>query len=52
MVLQRGESTVVESAPFTMHEGMDGPHDFAVHLVTNDPANPDLVVRVISDWGP
>jgi hypothetical protein len=52
MVLQPGESTVVESAPFMMHEGMDGPHDFAVHLLTNDPANIDLVVHVISDWGP
>ena len=52
MVLQPGESTVVESAPFTMHEGMDGPHNFAVHLVTNDPNHSDLVVNVISNWGP
>lgn len=52
MALQPGESTVVESAPFMMHEGMDGPHNFAVHLITNDPDNPDFVVNVISDWGP
>ena len=52
MALKPGESTVVESSPFMMHEGMDGPHNFAVHLITNDPQNPDLVVNVLSDWGP
>ena len=52
MVLKPGESTIVESREFMMHEGMDGPHNFGVHLVTNDPSNPDLVVNVISDWGP
>ena len=35
-----------------MHEGMDGLHNFGVHLKTNDPNSPDLVVNVISDWGP
>jgi hypothetical protein len=35
-----------------MHEGMDGPHHFAIHLKTNDPDNRDLVVSVLSDWGP
>jgi hypothetical protein len=52
MVLQPGESTIVEWTPFTMHEVMDGPHDFAVHLVMNDSNHPDGVVNVISDWGP
>jgi hypothetical protein len=52
MVLKPGESTVVQSGEFMMHDGMDGPHNFAVHLKTNDPKNPDLVVNVISDWGP
>jgi hypothetical protein len=52
MVLKPGESTFVQSSEFTMHEGMDGPHNFAVHLKTNDSNNPDLVVNVISDWGP
>jgi hypothetical protein len=51
MVLQPGESTMIQSAVFMMHEGMDGPHHFGVHLKTNDP-NPDLVLSVISDWGP
>jgi len=52
MVLKPGESTIVESTVFMMHEGMDGPHNFAVHLVTNDPAQPDKVVNVLSNWIP
>jgi hypothetical protein len=52
MVIKPGDSAVVESDVFMMHEGMDGPHNFAVHLQTNDPQNPDLVVNVLSDWGP
>ena len=52
MVLNPGQSTMVESTPFMMHEGMDGPHNFGVHLITNDSQQPDLVVNVLSDWGP
>jgi len=52
MVLKPGESTIVESGVFMMHEGMDGPHDFAVHLLTNDSSNPDLIVNVLSNWIP
>jgi hypothetical protein len=52
MALQPGESTIIQSSVFMMHEGMDGPHNFAVHLVTNDPANPDFVVNVLSNWIP
>ncbi len=52
MALKPGESTAVESDVFMMHPGMDGPHDFAVHLITNDPKTPDLVVHVLSVWGP
>ncbi len=52
MVLKPGESTTLESSVFMMHEGMDGPHNFAVHLKTNDPDQPDMVLNVISDWGP
>ncbi len=52
MVLAPGESTYVESAIFMMHPGMDGKHDFAVHLKTDDASNPDLIVHVLSDWGP
>ncbi len=52
MVLNPGESTFAESSVFMMHPGMDGPHDYAVHLVTNDSKTPDLVVHVLSNWGP
>jgi hypothetical protein len=52
MALAPGSSAYVESPDFMMHAGMDGPHDFAVHLKTNDPQNPDMIVRVLSDWGP
>ena len=43
---------MVQSTPFTMHEGMDGPHNFAVHLKTNDPRHAELVVNVLSNWVP
>ncbi len=52
MVLQPGESTEIQSSVFMMHPGMDGKHDYAVHLETNDPESADLVVHVLSDWGP
>ncbi|GAB4480720.1 MAG: hypothetical protein OHK0031_02070 [Anaerolineales bacterium] len=52
MVLKPGESTVVESSIFMMHAGMDGPHNFGVHLISNDPAAPDFVVNVLSNWIP
>ncbi len=51
MIIKPGESAYVQSPDFMMHEGMDGPHDFAVHLKTNDPNTPDLIVHVLSDWG-
>ncbi len=52
MALAPGESTTVASPEFMMHAGMDGPHNFGVHLITNDPQQPDLMVNVLSDWGP
>ena len=52
MTLDPGQSTFVETPEFMMHQGMDGPHDFAIHLKTNDPSNPELLVHVLSDWGP
>ena len=33
-----------------MHEGMEGPHDFRVKIKTNDPANPEMELAVLSDW--
>ena len=52
MALKPGESTYLKTPDFMMHEGMDGKHDFAIHLKTNDPDNPDFLVHVLSDWGP
>jgi hypothetical protein len=35
---------------FTMPANMGGPHDFRVHILTNDPTNPEYTVAVLSDW--
>jgi hypothetical protein len=35
---------------FTMHEGMEGQHEFRVHLRTNDPAQPDRQLTIRSNW--
>jgi hypothetical protein len=37
---------------YMMHEGMDGPHEFRVHVRTNDPVEPEKLLAVKSDWGP
>ena len=37
---------------YTMHPGMDGPHEFRVYLRTNDPYEPEVVLIAKSDWGP
>ena len=52
MVLQPGETAVVSSGVFMMHEGMDGQHDFRMQLKTNDPANPSTELGVRSNWVP
>lgn len=31
-----------------MHEGMDSPQNFAVHLKTNGLNNPDMIVDLVS----
>jgi hypothetical protein len=51
MVLQPGESTNV-SMEFMMHGDMGGMHNFRLHLPTNDPAQPDQTVSVLSNWLP
>ncbi len=33
-----------------MHAGMEGFHDFRVHLITNDPAEPEKTLVVLSNW--
>ena len=35
---------------FVMHAGMEGPHDFRVHVKTTDPTQPDKELVVLSDW--
>jgi hypothetical protein len=35
---------------FTMHQGMEGQHEFRVHLRTNDPAQPDKQLTIRSNW--
>lgn len=47
--LKPGERTTL-SVSFMMYQGMGGPHDFRVHLQTNDPNIPDKTVQVLSDW--
>jgi hypothetical protein len=51
MVLKPGQSTDL-SMQFMMHEGMDGVHDFRVHLPSNDPIQPDRTLAVLSNWVP
>ncbi|MBI3362582.1 MAG: hypothetical protein HY023_15890 [Chloroflexi bacterium] len=51
MALEPGERTTL-SMQFMMHGDMGGPHDFRVHLPTNDPAEPDKTLTVLSNWVP
>jgi len=34
-----------------MHAGMDGQHEFRVHVLTNDPIEPEKLLTVLSYWG-
>ena len=47
--LQAGQHTTL-SMEFTMHPGMDGPHDFRIGLQTNDPSQPIKELAVLSNW--
>ena len=47
--LNPGEEATV-SMNFSMHPGMDGQHEFRVHVRTTDPDNPDQEVVVLSNW--
>ena len=33
-----------------MHAGMEGPHEFRVHVLTNDMAEPERLLTVLSNW--
>jgi hypothetical protein len=46
------ENTIFESNGFMTHQGLDGLHNFGVHLKTNDPVNPDMFVKVLPNWIP
>lgn len=49
--LDPGETATV-SLSFSMHDGMDGPHDFRVKVLTNDALEPEQEVAVLSNWVP
>jgi hypothetical protein len=51
MVLKPGEQTII-SMSFMMHEGMDGMHDFRVHVPNNDPDQSNKELVVLSNWVP
>lgn len=51
MVLKPGERTTL-SLEFMMHDSMGGMHNFRVHLLTNDPAQPEQTLTVLSNWVP
>lgn len=51
MVITPGRTATI-NLQFTMHEGMDGQHDFRMQLKTNDPANPTTELGVRSNWIP
>ena len=35
-----------------MHGNMGGPHEFRVHLQTNDPQEPTKYLTILSNWVP
>ncbi len=51
MVLKPGDSTTV-SMEFGMHGNMGGPHDFKLHIKTDDVQQPEKTVDVLSNWVP
>ncbi|MGF1506932.1 MAG: hypothetical protein ACFB51_17635 [Anaerolineae bacterium] len=48
-VVPPGEEVVIYM-DYTMHAGMGGPHDFRVHVMTNDPNQPVVQLQVLSNW--
>ncbi len=47
--LNPGEEATI-TLNFSMHEGMDGQHEFRVHLLTNDPTQSEIPLIVRSNW--
>lgn len=44
-----GEEAIIR-LEFTMHEGMGGPHDFRLHVRSNDPNAPEEEITILSNW--
>lgn len=49
MTLNPGEQATI-SLRYTMHEMMGGPHEFRVHVTTNDPNQPTIYLTSLSNW--
>ena len=47
--MKPGDATTI-SVAFTMHEGMQGPHTFAITIKSNDAVEPEKVVNVKADF--
>jgi hypothetical protein len=44
-----GDESIV-TLRYTMHPGMEGPHEFRIHVLTNDPAQPEIELTARSNW--
>lgn len=49
MTVQPGQESQI-SMTYTMHEMMGGPHEFRVHVLTNDPNQAEIVLTALSNW--
>ena len=49
MTVQPGQESQI-SMSYTMHEMMGGPHEFRVHVLTNDPNQAEIVLTALSNW--
>ena len=49
MTIPPGQESTV-SMSYTMHEMMGGPHEFRVHVLTNDPNQAEIVLTALSNW--
>lgn len=49
MTVQPGQQSEI-SLTYTMHDMMGGPHEFRVHVLTNDPEQPEIALTALSNW--
>ena len=47
--IKPGEEAVAEVS-FTMHKGMDGPHLFVLPIRTNDPREPNTLIKIKANF--